>query len=153
MTTTTEDYERAALRLLKLLVRVSGWTQRRLDAHLGYSVGVVSRLLAGKTRLLYTHILDILAAVGVEPASFFDVLHPSTSPLQLLELVARVRRIGAGEDDPALLPVEERVQLSVERFRAEIGGVKIRGGAHGGSKLQGSPSPRRRRSSAAKRSS
>lgn len=152
-TETSEDYERAARQLLALLIRISGWTQRRLDSHLGYSVGHVSRLLTGNTRLLYSHILDLLGAIEVEPVSFFDVLHPSTSPLHLLDLVARVRRIGEGKaDDPALLPVEERVRRSVERFRVEIPGRRMRGGAHGGSKAEGA-SPRKRRSSPSKRSS
>ena len=143
-TETSEDYERSARQLLALLIKISGWTQRRLDSHLGYSVGHVSRLMTGHTRLLYIHILDLLGAMGVEPAIFFEVLHPSASPLHLLELIARVRRIGEGKaDDPALLPVEERVRRSGERFRVEFPGVRVRGGGHGG--------PRKRRSSPPKR--
>ena len=127
----SEDYEKAALRLLVLLIRVTGWTQRRLDRHLGYSVGYISRLLTGNTKLLYAHILDILKAIGVEPARFFEVLHPDTSPQHLLEVLERAHRLrDAGEQDPAVLPVGERVRLSLDRFRVEYGARRVRGGAH-----------------------
>jgi transcriptional regulator with XRE-family HTH domain len=126
-----EDYEKAARRLLVLLIRVTGWTQRRLDRQLGYSVGYVSRLLTGNTKLLYTHILEILKAIGVEPARFFEVLHPDTSPQHLLEVLERAHRIrDAAEKDPAGIPVAERVGLALDRFRVEYGARRVRGGAH-----------------------
>ncbi len=152
----TEEFEKAAVRLLALLIKLSGWTRRRLDAHLGYSVGYMSRLLTGNTKLLYTHILEILNTIGLEPARFFDVLHPGTSPQHLLEILERARRIGQGvEEDPALLPIGERVRVSVDRFRVEFGERRVRDLSPRQPKSAGGKgaSPRKRRTSAAKRSS
>jgi len=148
-TDSTEDYEKAALRLLVLLIRITGWTQRRLDRHLGYSLGYMSRLLTGNARLLYSHILEILGAIGVEPARFFAVLHPDSSPEHLLALVEQTRRIAEGaEKDPAGLAVAERVRRSVERLRVEFGARTVRGGSQPGSESPGASPGRRRRSSA-----
>jgi transcriptional regulator with XRE-family HTH domain len=116
-----EEYERAALKLLGLLIQVTGWTRRRLDARLGFAQGYLSRLLTGNTKLLYTHILAILAEVEIEPAQFFAVLHPEAERRTVIELVERARRIAAGEE-PVPESLDERMQRFVDRVKVECGG-------------------------------
>lgn len=140
-----EDYEKAAVRLLGILIRITGWTQRRLDRRLGYSLGYMSRLLTGNTKLLYTHILEILNAIGIEPARFFAVLHPDHSPEHLLALIEETQRIAAGgEEDPARLPVGKRVRLAVDRLQAEFGARRVLGEPQGDSGPSPGPAGRRR---------
>ncbi len=103
-----EPYEAAAVRLLSVLIQLTGWTRQEVDERLGFSRGYTSRLLTGNCKLLYRHVLLILEAIGVAPAHYFEVLH-GTGPL-----AARVR---AG-DAPDL---EARIREAARRVTAELG--------------------------------
>jgi transcriptional regulator with XRE-family HTH domain len=150
---TQEEYERVALELLASLIQVTGWTRRRLDARLGCAQGYLSRLLTGHTKLLYTHILAILAELQIEPAQFFEVLHPKAERRQVVDLIEQARRIAAGEE-PVPESLDERIRLFLGKVKAERGG-RTRRKPHRRKprvRLVGSDAPATRRDSTPSRS-
>jgi hypothetical protein len=131
MKATTTEFEKAARELLSSLAQVTGWTLRDLDAHLGFAPGYTSRLFAGHIKLLYSHILLVLDAIGLEPSFFFDTIHPSTSPEQVLELLDRARLVAAGREAP-VPPLDLRVRQAIETTAARSGqAVRERRGRRG----------------------
>lgn len=105
-----EPYEEAAVRLLSVLIQLTGWTRQEVDERLGFSRGYTSRLLTGNCKLLYRHVLLILDAIGVSPALYFEVLH-GTAPL-----AARVRPPAGDAPD-----LEARIREAALRVTGELG--------------------------------
>jgi hypothetical protein len=106
-----DPFEKAAVRLLSVLIQLTGWTRQEVDDRLGFGRGYTSRLLTGNCKLLYRHVLAILEAIGIAPAFYFDVLH-GTGPV-------------AGRSRPAGQPneadTEARIREAARLVVAEIG--------------------------------
>jgi transcriptional regulator with XRE-family HTH domain len=64
-----------ALRLLSALIAAHGYSRKDVDARLGRGAGYVSQILTGRLELKYKHVLEILAALELDPASFFGALY------------------------------------------------------------------------------
>ena len=94
-----ELHEREAARLaelLSLLVRVSG--RSSLGQELGLGGTGLSEILDGRSRLQISHVLMILAALGVEPGEFFRWAYPFRG--RSSELIENARSFGGPGDGP-----------------------------------------------------
>jgi hypothetical protein len=99
------------MRLLSVLIQVTGWTRQEVDDRLGFGRGYTSRLLTGNCKLLYRHVLGILEAIGIAPEFYFRVLHgpgPVAGPS---------RRAG----QPNEAELEARIREAARLVVAEIG--------------------------------
>ena len=121
-------HEQEAVRLaelLSLLVRVSGRPRRTLEQELGLGSGGLGKILGGTARLQMSHVLMILAALGVDPGDFFRWVYPFRG--RSSELIENARALGSPEPEAATPPgvadaaFDERVRDSLLRL--------LRGGA------------------------
>jgi len=122
-----EDFhEREAARLaelLSLLVRVSGRSRRSLELELELGSGGLGRILGGTGRLQMSHVLMILAALGVDPGDFFRWVYPFRG--RSSELIENARALGSPTPETASPPdvpdspdaaFDERVRKSLLRL-------------------------------------
>lgn len=65
--------------LLKNAIRLSNYTYRDVERHLGWRVGTITRLLRGGLGLKIEYLLSILGVVGLSPARFFAAAYPAAS--------------------------------------------------------------------------
>src|SRR6185436_3198483 len=106
--------------LLSLLVRVSGRSRRSLEQELGLGSGGLGRILGGTARLQMSHVLMILAALGVDPGDFFRWVYPFRG--RSSELIENARALGSPPPEAALPPAiadaafDERVRESLLRL-------------------------------------
>jgi hypothetical protein len=116
-------HEQEAVRLaelLSLLVRVSGRPRRTLEQELGLGSGGLGKILGGTARLQMSHVLMILAALGVDPGDFFRWVYPFRG--RSSELIENARALGSPEPELATLPAvadaafDERVRESLLRL-------------------------------------
>jgi hypothetical protein len=117
-------HEREAARLaeiLSLLVRVSGRSRRSLEQEMDLGQGGLGKLLDGKGGLQISHVLKILAALGVDPGDFFRWVYPFRG--RPSELIENARALGGPAQDPASPPspspdtaFDERVRESLLRL-------------------------------------
>ena len=116
-------HEREAVRLaelLSLLVRVSGRPRRSIEQELGLGSGGLGKILGGTTRLQMSHVLMILAALGVDPGDFFRWVYPFRG--RSSELIENARALGGPAPDAAPPPAvadaafDERVRESLLRL-------------------------------------
>jgi len=115
-------HEREAARLaelLALLVRVSGRPRRSLEQELGLGSGGLGKILGGTTRLQMSHVLMILAALGVDPGDFFRWVYPFRG--RSSDLIESARALGSPAPEAAQ-PIlseaafDERVRESLLRL-------------------------------------
>ena len=98
-------HEREAARLaelLSLLVRVSGRSRRSLEQELELGSGGLGKILGGTGRLQMSHILMILAALGVDPGDFFRWVYPFRGRSN--ELIENARALGSPTPEAASPP-------------------------------------------------
>jgi hypothetical protein len=116
-------HEREAVRLaelLSLLVRVSGRPRPSLEQELGLGSGGLGKILGGTTQLQMSHVLMILAALGVDPGDFFRWVYPFRG--RASELIENARALGSPEPEAAVAPdttdaaFDERVRESLLRL-------------------------------------
>jgi hypothetical protein len=116
-------HEREAVRLaelLSLLVRVSGRPRRSLEQELELGSGGLGKILGGTTRLQMSHVLMILAALGVDPGDFFRWVYPFRG--RSSELIESARALGSPAPEAAPPPAvadaafDERVRESLLRL-------------------------------------
>ncbi len=116
-------HEREAVRLaelLSLLVRVSGRPRRALEQELGLGSGGLGKILGGTTRLQMSHVLMILAALGVDPGDFFRWVYPFRG--RSSELIENARALGSPEPEAPVAPdtpdaaFDERVREALLRL-------------------------------------
>ena len=62
--------------LLGSAIKFSGWTQREIEKHHGWSSGSLSRLLSGGIELKLKHVLDVCEVIGFPPERFFHAAYP-----------------------------------------------------------------------------
>ena len=119
-------HEREAARLaelLSLLVRVSGRSRRSLEQELELGSGGLGKILGGTGRLQMSHVLMILAALGVDPGDFFRWVYPFRG--RSSELIENARALGSPTPETASPPgvpdspdaaFDERVRESLLRL-------------------------------------
>lgn len=76
-------------RELRVLVRESGWTQRRVEEVNGFTQGYLSQVLQGHIALTVRHLCGILLTIGMTPDDFFSRVLRHTSTEELRERLAR----------------------------------------------------------------
>lgn len=64
------------LELLRVAMRILGFTNRDVEKALGLSYGYLSRLFSGSIELKVEHILQILGVLGLTPAEYFHLAYP-----------------------------------------------------------------------------
>lgn len=115
-------HEREAVRLaelLSLLVRVSGRPRRSIEQELELGSGGLGKILGG-TKLQISHVLMILAALGVDPGDFFRWVYPFRG--RSSELIESARALGSPAPEAVTPPAiadaafDERVRESLLRL-------------------------------------
>lgn len=76
MSELTESEVKRLTDLLGSAIKFSGWTQREIEKHHGWSSGSLSRLLSGGIELKLKHVLDICEVIGFPPERFFHAAYP-----------------------------------------------------------------------------
>jgi transcriptional regulator with XRE-family HTH domain len=76
-------------RELRVLVRESGSTQRRVEEANGFTQGYLSQVLQGHITLTVRHLYGILLAIGMTPEELFARVLHRTSTDELRERMAR----------------------------------------------------------------
>lgn len=107
----TLEYEKAALRLLSVLIELTGSNRQEIDERLGFSRGYTSRLLTGNCKLLYRHVLSILDTIGISAELYFGVLHGP----------GRLPRSCRATSAPLPADLEPRIREAAEQVIAELG--------------------------------
>ena len=112
------------LELLRVAMRILGFTNRDVEKSLGLSYGYLSRLFSGSIELKVEHIFQILGVLGLTPAEYFHLAYPR-KPSPPSEASNRIRAILDGfgpvtrEERPPAgnLSPEELEQLISETLR------------------------------------
>jgi len=114
-----DRHEQEARRLVELLgrlVKLSGRSQRSLEAELALGSSVLGKILNGTIRPQLGYVLMISDAIGVPPGEFFRLAYPKQgieSPLarQILEIEGIDVEEGRVPDD-----LDERVREALIRL-------------------------------------
>lgn len=83
---------RRLLELLRVAMRILGFSNRDVEKSLGLSYGYLSRLFSGSIELKVEHIFQILGVLGLTPAEFFHLAYPR-KPSTPSEASSRMRSI------------------------------------------------------------
>lgn len=99
-------------KMLRLLVNVSEVSLRSLDRRIGLGRGYVANVLSGKVEMKQRHVSAILAATGIHPSLFYDLVYPRHRPFGPIvatsEFARRFEPFGLFEPpDKPLRPVPE----------------------------------------------
>ena len=97
-----DDEVKRAARLLETMMKMAGVNRQELDQRMDAGRGYSSQVLSGRMELKYRHILAMLAALDVEPATFFGILYPPREELlgggtSMERLLGQLRRISPVE--------------------------------------------------------
>ena len=132
------DFEVTRLtNLLASAIKFSGWKQRDIEKALGWSSGIMSRLLSGAIELKVKHIQEICEVIGFPPARFFHAAYPtadegSPESARLQRLLEQLHP--SSEPEPAAAPqptspstvdqaeVERLVFGALAKFFSTMGG-------------------------------
>jgi len=145
-----DDEVKRAARLLETMMKMAGVNRQELDQRMGAGRGYSSQVLSGRMELKYRHILAMLAALDVEPVTFFGILFPQREELlgggtSMERLLGQLRRINpdraserpepaaAAAGTPALAAVtpddlDRRIRAVVKEMLGEKP-VRTRGGS------------------------
>ena len=125
------------LHLSKTVMRMLGVTNRELARRLGINPSHLSRILNGQLELKVEYLLNIAAALGLQPDEFFRLAYPTrTEPPTESAQVLRglLPEAGAAISSPSppvssLGPtgiteeeIDRRIQESVRKLFLELGG-------------------------------
>ncbi len=80
------------LDLLRMLIRISGLSNREVERRLKLSPSYLSRLFGGYLEVKLEHILGISRALGLKPSEFFAFAYPE-GPLEPSEAYRRIRNV------------------------------------------------------------
>jgi transcriptional regulator with XRE-family HTH domain len=64
------------LTVFRTAMRILGITNRDVEKKLGVSPSYLSRLFSGTIELKVEHVMELVAAIGLEPAEFFHLAYP-----------------------------------------------------------------------------
>lgn len=120
--------------LLGSAIKFSGWTQREIEKHHGWSSGSLSRLLSGGIELKLKHVLDVCEVIGFPPERFFRAAYPQAdggdaNAERLQRLLEQFHPHKAPVVSPAAQPqppvdpadVERMVYSALGKFFSEFG--------------------------------
>ncbi len=97
---TDHEVERARTALVTM-TRIRGLTLQDLDDRTGHQRGYFSQIFGGRLALRYRHIVEVLAAIEVDPNLFFRLLHPTDVERELNRDLLRLLIGDPGEAAPA----------------------------------------------------
>jgi transcriptional regulator with XRE-family HTH domain len=80
------------LDLLRMLIRISGLSNREVERRLKLSPSYLSRLFGGYLEVKLEHVLGVSRALGLKPAEFFAFAYPE-GPLDPSEAYQRIRNV------------------------------------------------------------
>lgn len=80
------------LDLLRMLIRISGLSNREVERRLKLSPSYLSRLFGGYLEVKLEHILGVSRALGLKPSEFFAFAYPE-GPLEPSEAYQRIRNV------------------------------------------------------------
>jgi hypothetical protein len=106
------------IEVLDYLIRRSGLSGREIERRLGWALGLLPKVLGRDKNLKVSHVLEILAALNVDPLLFYSLAH-SEKPVSDETFAALAKTIGsrpAGEL-PAMTrdELEEHLENAVRR--------------------------------------
>lgn len=124
------------LQLVKTVMRMLGVTNRELARRLGINPSHLSRILNGQLELKVEHLLNMSAAMGLQPDEFFRLAYPTRTepPTESAQVLRGLLPEGAAlapPSPPAPSPkaggmteeeIDRRIQESVLRLFRELGG-------------------------------
>jgi transcriptional regulator with XRE-family HTH domain len=124
-----DDEVKRAAKLLETMMKMAGINRQELDQRMGAGRGYASQVLSGRMELKYRHILGMLEALEVAPATFFGILFPPAEearggPSPMERLLGQLRRIGPAERHepaPAASPddLDRRIRAVVREMLGE----------------------------------
>ena len=140
-----DDEVTRAARLLETMMKMAGINRQELDRRMAAGRGYASQVLSGRMELKYRHILAMLQALDVHPATFFGILHPPPespgSATTSERLLTELRRAGFGDrrqalpaPSPAPLPpidpddLDRRIRIAVREALERAGNAPPAGG-------------------------
>jgi len=118
-------HEKEARRLIELLgrmVKLSGRSQRALEAELGLGSSVLGKILNGSIRPQLAYVLMISEAIGISPGEFFRLAYPKQgikSPMAKEILAAEGIDVDEGTA-PAADDLDDRVRDALIRVVDEL---------------------------------
>lgn len=120
------------LDLLRMLIRISGLSNREVERRLKLSPSYLSRLFGGYLEVKLEHVLGISRALGLKPAEFFAFAYPE-GPLEPSEAYQRIRNVlqtlqptrpepPAAKPEPAITAeeVERRIQEALRQVFRDL---------------------------------
>jgi transcriptional regulator with XRE-family HTH domain len=121
------------LQLVKTVMRMLGVTNRELARRLGINPSHLSRILNGQLELKVEHLLNMSAAMGLQPDEFFRLAYPTRTepPTESAQVLRGLLPEGAALSPPAPSAkvggiteeeIDRRIQESVRRLFQELGG-------------------------------
>lgn len=84
------------LELVRRSIRASGFTRAEVERRIGMQPSYLGQVFAGRLELKLKYLLRILAAIGVDPGAFFNLLFPEPGSVEEKTL-ALVRMLRADE--------------------------------------------------------
>jgi len=119
------------LDLLRMLIRISGLSNREVERRLKLSPSYLSRLFGGYLEVKLEHLLGISRALGLKPSEFFAFAYPE-GPLEPSEAYQRIRNVlqtlqpirpePAPKPEPAITAeeVERRIQDALRQVFRDL---------------------------------
>ncbi len=124
------------LQLVKTVMRMLGVTNRELARRLGINPSHLSRILNGQLELKVEHLLNMSAAMGLQPDEFFRLAYPTRTepPTESAQVLRGLLPEGAALAPPSPPApsakiggiteeeIDRRIQESVRKLFQELGG-------------------------------
>jgi len=103
-------------------MRILGITNRDVEKKLGVSPSYLSRLFSGTIELKVEHVMDLVAAIGLDPAEFFHLAYPrlpepGSDSAQRLRQTLRDLQPASPEARPGAPTQDEIDQMLVKSLR------------------------------------
>ncbi|HKI00972.1 MAG TPA: helix-turn-helix transcriptional regulator [Thermoanaerobaculia bacterium] len=111
------------LTVFRTAMRILGITNRDVEKKLGVSPSYLSRLFSGTIELKVEHVLELVAAIGLDPAEFFHLAYPrlpdpgSDSAQRLRQMLRDLQPPPSAEARPVVPTQEEIDQMLVKSLR------------------------------------
>src|SRR5215207_9224635 len=110
------------LTVFRTAMRILGITNRDVEKKLGVSPSYLSRLFSGTIELKVEHVLELVTAIGLDPAEFFHLAYPrlpepGSDSAQRLRQMLRDLQPPSAETRTAVPTQEEIDQMLVRSLR------------------------------------
>jgi transcriptional regulator with XRE-family HTH domain len=110
------------LTVFRTAMRILGITNRDVEKKLGVSPSYLSRLFSGTIELKVEHVMELVAAIGLEPAEFFHLAYPrlpepGSDSAQRLRQTLRDLQPASPEARPGVPTQDEIDQMLMKSLR------------------------------------